>query len=838
MPAVAAPLPASGGQGFSRDRCNSFICSAAVAGHGARQVQGPLQGPVQGVGAVANILGLMEREVSEVAPKKEALRKCVEDAVRESLALAGCRVEVVGSTSWGGAVPQSDLDLVILTPGSEDLEGRDAVVVLEDLRRGLETLPQESRTWKTLEVLHAPRVPVLRMHEAKLSCDVSVDQRRCLHHRAVMLSALEGRPQIRSFIQLVKFWLRRRGIPMAAEGGLASLAWAVVALRLAEEQPVGSSVERLLWHFFSRMQLLGEYSLSIEHMILGGARFSWSPRHATQAWSEEWTQLLWVDDPTMPACAVPTPQSGPLGITPPSIPSALVVLYVAELRLAWKALQEGLWDDLWQPAPPEELSRPSPLETARLHSVLKNGTVFVGKLQEVRPCPSLQRQEVLHRRDQSSVLVLEPYKVNKDSVRGKSPVSVNSEDLAPITCQPCHWICSLPAWYAKPIPGKSMDRLREIMEIVAPKEDSCVMQVGAFVPVATMCDANTVAAGVESQSRPFNLYAIAIPNGQGVFPHPCGQVAMVPVWPQMQAASVQNQGVAPQQGVVATPVPNSARRPGFGQQVGTAATHSSTQPASEHRRRSYAGGRCAPGQQANRRPDKVPSQSSPSTHAQRMTHSDESTRASDSDDHGHHRGWQADSGNRGTVARRGGPRRQGQGPPVPPVTAPSHPWADVSATAGTSTDKGALPKGMLPAGRVIPSNRPSPPTDQDVHNGQQQMRVHGVPPGNSSQGMMGCAARKTGGQQQMRVNGPPQGNSSQDMMGCAARKTGGVETSMLKRDDGAVTAALPEAAEADLHAAPLNVAVPAEVDVDVQSGEGSCSASTDGFAKGEALPCH
>lgn len=662
---------------------------------------------------MAGIVDEIEREVSKVSPKKEVLRQSVEAAIQDSRALAGCRVEVVGSTSWGGAVPQSDLDLVLLTPGSEFLDGRDAVALLEELRRSLEARPQEARTWKQLEVLDAPRVPVLRIHEARLSCDVSVDQHRCLNHRTVMQSALKGRPEILSFIRLVKFWLRRRGLPMAAEGGLASLAWAVVALRLAEEQPAGSSVENLLSHFFATMHHLGEYCLSVEHFINGGARFSWIPRHATRPWADEWTHLLWVDDPTQPASSsCPPPPSAPLGITPPSIPAALAILYVAELRLAWKAIREGAWDDLWR-ATPAEVRATLPRifdmrgRQAPLHIVLKNGTVTVGRLQEVRPCPSLQHQEVLHRRDQSSVLVLEPYKLVKEEPRPGGHVmitKIDGEDCKPVVCQPCHWICSLRTWNAKVVPGEGVDRLHEIMDIASPKETHYPVPVGAFVPVAAMCDV--------TQGRPLNVFAVAVSDAQGVLLQPGGQVAMVPVWsPQLLAVAAQGLPL-PQGAAAATQVQACPGRRTFGQQAGAAPP-----PQVEWRRRgswmNSMSGRYMAGQQV------VPRAAADVGDRCPQTHSDESTRASESDDDLLNRDYRASSGSRGKPSRVG-PRGVGPGP-FPAMTSLSG-----ASTSSVSSDKSAMPKGMLPAGRVLPPYAPCPPTPGPVLHGGPATPISGT----------------------------------------------------------------------------------------------------------------
>jgi len=104
-------------------------------------------------------------------------------------------------------------------------------------------------------------------------------------------------------------------------------------------------------------------------------------------------------------------------------------------------------------------------QKAPLHMLLKDGEFHLGRLREVRPCPTLKQQEVLHRRDQSSELILEPCTLIEDSAAGSDgPMSICKCSDGPdvITCQPCHWICALPTWNVKVLPGDGPDRLKEI----------------------------------------------------------------------------------------------------------------------------------------------------------------------------------------------------------------------------------------------------------------------------------------------------------------------------------------------------------------------------------------
>eukprot|EP00434_Breviolum_minutum_P043669 symbB.v1.2.038939.t1/scaffold6251.1/size19638/1 len=228
-------------------------------------------------------------------PQREQLKRCVEACLSD--ALAGHTIEVVGSTAWGGEVPQSDLDLVLVTPSSNS-DPSQALVLLQSLEKKLESQTEAERAWARLELVEARKVPVLRLYDrAGLSCDVVVDQLHALEHRKVLKEALEGRPEVKKFIRLVKYWLRQRGLPMGSEGGLASFAWAYSALQLAMQLPQDSTVERLLFHFFKQMNLLSSMSLLVQKKD-GGARVAFKPRKEPSPWAQEWIEFIFVEDPT------------------------------------------------------------------------------------------------------------------------------------------------------------------------------------------------------------------------------------------------------------------------------------------------------------------------------------------------------------------------------------------------------------------------------------------------------------------------------------------------------------------------------------------------------------
>merc|ERR1712232_725328 len=193
----------------------------------------------------------------------------------------------------GGDVPQSDVDFVLVTPSvcaSRDI----AIQALRDLRVSLMTTCAQSRDgrddevgcgpWQQLEVFDTASVPILRACTFEgLQCDVSVDQRGALALRDPLQNFLKGWPEAQALIRLVKVWIHGRRLPLASEGGLPSLAWSLIALRIAQERPFGTPVEVLVQEFFENLQRLTTSSLTLRQRRGGdkpsdGTCFEWRPR--------------------------------------------------------------------------------------------------------------------------------------------------------------------------------------------------------------------------------------------------------------------------------------------------------------------------------------------------------------------------------------------------------------------------------------------------------------------------------------------------------------------------------------------------------------------------------
>lgn len=397
---------------------------------------------------VAAVAEKIQTKVEAMRPQREQLKRCVEACLTG--ALAGNTIEVVGSTAWGGEVPQSDLDLVLVT-AAKNSDAAQALLLLQALEKKLESQTEAERVWSRLELVEARKVPLLRLYDrAGLSCDVVVDQLHALEHRKLLVEALEGRPEVKTFIRLVKYWLRQRGLPMGSEGGLPSFAWAYSALQLAMQLPRESTVERLLFHFFKQMSLLSSMTLLVQTTKDGSARAAWKSREHQFPWAQEWMEFIWVDDPRR---EVPEAAKRP-GMTPNSIPVALAALYVAELRLAFRAIQEVKWDDLWRPFAKTPLTSTS---STSLQIFVKHGELLLGKLEKVVRLPGARNQE-LHRRDQSSELQFR--KCTSKDPRSDSTKCIMTEKT--LCCKPCNWVCALPIWNRTVKAGDAQTRLNEL----------------------------------------------------------------------------------------------------------------------------------------------------------------------------------------------------------------------------------------------------------------------------------------------------------------------------------------------------------------------------------------
>jgi hypothetical protein len=413
--------------------------------------------------SICDISKYVEIEVSKLRPRKLQLQEQVERAVQTSSSslLSACTVQIVGSVSWGGEVPQSDLDLMLCSTDTSN-DRNTAIFLLQEL---CDVLQEQSKNgifeWKRLEFLDSARIPILCVEDSEgCRCDIGVDQLQALQHRDFLREALADHPHVKDLVRLVKFWVRQRKLPLACEGGLPSLAWVFAALCLADGQPAGTSLEVLLMHFFSEMCQLLSHRLQVLPCSAHGWRTLWLQFDKPNPWQKEWIQKFQVLDPSN-LDSIPD-------ITPSRMPTALVALYVAELQMAWSFVRAGQWHKVWQPASKEAtdslmtvLDYP-PSQGGPIHVVLKDGTIVAGTVQE-QGCKGEHSAKALQRRDSNLRLHLQPCLI-KFNQCGHGTACALSESK--IMFHPSQWICALPANELQDIKGDAISRIAEIAEML------------------------------------------------------------------------------------------------------------------------------------------------------------------------------------------------------------------------------------------------------------------------------------------------------------------------------------------------------------------------------------
>jgi len=85
-------------------------------------------------------------------------------------------------------------------------------------------------------------------------------------------------------------------------------------------------------------------------------------------------------------------------------------------------------------------------KVSQLHVLLVDGELVVGKLDKVLRCPTVQHEE-LHRRDQSSELMFRRCTMAKE--KGSEQMKFTPSSGEPLCCKPSHWVCALPTWNMK-----------------------------------------------------------------------------------------------------------------------------------------------------------------------------------------------------------------------------------------------------------------------------------------------------------------------------------------------------------------------------------------------------
>jgi hypothetical protein len=202
---------------------------------------------------ILSILTYMRSVAAERYPARVHLFETVHAAAARALGEHFERFALVGSTALRIDTPDSDLDAVVFTQSSWSPSGEQQrpPLATETLRR-ISKMLQTSDPSLRLQLVDCTRVPVLTVFSAdeQQSLDLTVDQPLSEWHvlwiqsqrkepvfdppfmHGVPVPTLDGWEQglEAAALRCIKWWLRRRHIPVTKEGGYPTVVWTLMVI--------------------------------------------------------------------------------------------------------------------------------------------------------------------------------------------------------------------------------------------------------------------------------------------------------------------------------------------------------------------------------------------------------------------------------------------------------------------------------------------------------------------------------------------------------------------------------------------------------------------------------
>jgi len=198
------------------------------------------------------MLSLLSSVTIEQQPRRAQLIATAEAAAVDALGEHLARFALVGSTACGIHTPDSDVDVVVFT---RPVQSRTATRFpagkpspVEALRLIAIAIFARDATLR-VELIESARVPILvaQTADGELSLDLAIDQPLASSHvkwfqnlpetfapefAPVFSAVLEGERHSTqlAFLRCIKWWLKRRHLPRAKEGGYPSLVWMLLAV--------------------------------------------------------------------------------------------------------------------------------------------------------------------------------------------------------------------------------------------------------------------------------------------------------------------------------------------------------------------------------------------------------------------------------------------------------------------------------------------------------------------------------------------------------------------------------------------------------------------------------
>jgi len=229
---------------------------------------------------ISDVVEFMRTAAVARYPGRARLFELVQEATTEALGAHFQRLALVGSTALRIDTPESDLDVVAFTKGADAEHPADedkkkpvpAPCPVDALRWIAQALVARDATLR-LQLVDCSKVPVLTAvsWDGELSIDITVDQplgethvtwfQRLWHKEPVVTPVQqkdpspalpepcvdpdgEGWEQGLEAVALrcVKWWLRRRRIPVSKEGGYPTVVWTLMVLHVLCNSPLGNVV--------------------------------------------------------------------------------------------------------------------------------------------------------------------------------------------------------------------------------------------------------------------------------------------------------------------------------------------------------------------------------------------------------------------------------------------------------------------------------------------------------------------------------------------------------------------------------------------------------------------
>lgn len=471
---------------------------AEAAGAKAVQVTAPsnLRHKTSAEAGITELIAYMSEVALERYPGRVKLFQKVESSAMDALGQHFERLVLVGSIALGVDTPDSDLDAVAFTRSHGDGSGGQIAAPgkVEALRRIAENLVAQDATLQA-QLVDGARVPVLTVVTADGKCalDLTVDEPLAERHvlwfqghcaepdqepctlrqvpvppSDVWLQGLEA-----AAVRCVKWWLRRRGIPTAKEGGYPSIVWTLMGLHVLRCSVLvdsmscgGDPVRTLLAAIAAFFDRFADGGLTGTLLFASGTGAMCRPQRVrTNGQSTRFPQqsppeVLSVLDPTTTCEGCVASGIVPLELAP-RISAGTQVLHAYEFRRAQRlsagalmrsssphgvgaapgcgggAALSGLFAEV-SPVAANVLPAALPSEATGA-IVFACGKLLLGVIQQVQP-RSGWRAEFLHRQHTYKGIALHLCNVDTDNRVARA----RSDEHAVRWFRPCDFVCTVP----------------------------------------------------------------------------------------------------------------------------------------------------------------------------------------------------------------------------------------------------------------------------------------------------------------------------------------------------------------------------------------------------------